>query len=335
MSLPPAVQTGVSQSAITKVTRLFNGTATDVLTELLQNSRRAGATGIETYTFDVAGVPYLIVRDDGGGVSNPQAIVTLGESGWDNDLARREDPAGMGFFSLAGRSVEVRAYSAALGSGWRLAITPEAWESRAPIAVEPCDIGLGTEIIVRVPPEWQPELSATIAKVAAYYPLPVSFNGVEQRRSDWLAEAVRVEPWNGRRIGVVKDRPRYASPERLNFHGLTVACELPEVPEVEQSHLWRAYVDIGDTPELQLVLPARKEVVQNAAFTALQVACKAAIFRAIAQQPSIASRLRPGARRRTSGSSCPTRRRTSSPGPRPPTIAVMPVFSASGSRTSP
>ncbi len=52
--LPQTISTCVSQDAMKKVTRLFNNTIEDVLAELIQNARRAGASAItlETRTED-------------------------------------------------------------------------------------------------------------------------------------------------------------------------------------------------------------------------------------------------------------------------------------------
>src|SRR3546814_19510367 len=47
----------------------------------------------------------------------------------------REDPAGMGVFSLAGRRLEVSSRATGSKTGWRIDIGPEDWESAAPIAV--------------------------------------------------------------------------------------------------------------------------------------------------------------------------------------------------------
>ena len=44
MPLPTVVHSQVDPAAITKVTRLFNNTLGSILTELIQNARRAGAT---------------------------------------------------------------------------------------------------------------------------------------------------------------------------------------------------------------------------------------------------------------------------------------------------
>lgn len=287
MSLPATIQTAVGQSLVHKVSRLFNGSLSDVLTELLQNARRAGASRVDIDTYDLAGHPTLIVRDDGSGIDDPAKLVTLGESGWDDAIADREDPAGMGVFSLAGHRVEVRSFSESAARGWLVVITPDAWESGSPLAIEPFEIDIGTEILIDLPESWETTLDGAVACCALYYPIPVFLRGDAQPRADFLAGAIYVEEWQGCRIGVFRglgNRPLDCP--RINFHGLTVGCDFPIVSEVDHHEPWSVKVDILDAPLLQLVLPARKEMVQNEALTQLRTAAERAIFRAFAAQGS-------------------------------------------------
>lgn len=283
MPLPVTIRTSVSQNAITKVGRLFNGTITDVLGELLQNARRAAATKVEIEALDLAGHPTLCVRDDGRGIDDPNMLVTLGQSGWDEDVARREDPAGMGVFSLAGHRVEIRSFSATVGHGWRVVIPPDAWQTSRPLAVEPFDHGHGTEILVDLPEAWEKALDQAIANVTRHYPLPVFYQGAERPRSDWLADAVHIEDWQGVRIGVFEST-HYggALVPRINFHGLTVPCRFPSLWEIRGGRRWHVRIDIVDAPDLQLVLPARKEMVENEALERLRHAAIVAIYHRVA-----------------------------------------------------
>ena len=61
---------------------------------------------------------------------------------------------------------------------------------------------------------------------------------------------------------------------------------MPSVKEVDGSYPWTARIDIVDAPSLQLVLPARKEMVDNAALASLRVAVQATIYRTIATESS-------------------------------------------------
>jgi hypothetical protein len=283
MSLPATIQTAVSQSMIHRVSRFSNHSVHDALIEILQNSRRAGATRVDIDSFNLSDRPVLAVRDNGSGIDDPAKLVTLGDSGWNGEIADREDPAGMGVFSLAGHRVEIRSFSTAANQGWSVVIAPDAWESGAPLAIEPCAIECGTEILIDMAAGWGDTLEAAAKKATTYYPLQVFLQGEPCARKDFLADAHRVELWNGCRIGVIRGRNYRSSPEEaINFHGLTVVCPMPSVSEVGADQCWHVRVDIVDAPALQLVLPARKEMVQNAALAELREAAEAAIYRTIA-----------------------------------------------------
>jgi len=283
MTYPATIRTAVGSSIISKVGRLFNGTSTDVLHELLQNARRAGATRVEIERLETDRGPVLRIRDDGRGIADPAKFVTLGDSGWDGNVARSEDPAGMGVFSLAGRHVTVRSRPADSADAWQVTIPPDAWETSQPLDLTTAELALGTEIDIDLPDAWAPSLDQAVKNAARYYPLPVSFDGTTQTRSSFLQQAERIEEWNGCRIGIFKANAKIDN-LHINFHGLTVPCKLPDVHDIEGGNGWDVRVDIVDAPDLQLVLPARKEVIQNAALAALREACEAAIYRTIARQ---------------------------------------------------
>lgn len=282
MALPLTITPQVGASLITRVTRLFNGTIHDVLNELLQNSRRAGASAVNLDLEGSDGAPILVASDDGSGIDDPVALLTLGYSGWNDTVAHREDPAGMGMFSLAGRQVEIRSWSRSAGRGWMVEIPEQGWQSPEPLAIQPCAITGGTQLRIALPDAWAKNLLAAARNAARYFPLPVTLSGTSLPREDFLAEAARVETWQGCRIGIFSWRGyQPVDMARINFHGLTVPCDLPFVSEVGKIDKWCVKVDIIDAPDLQLVLPARKELVRNAGLDALKIAAEAAIYRMI------------------------------------------------------
>ena len=73
----------------------------------------------------------------------------------------------------------------------------------------------------------------------------------------------------------------WGSAHRINFHGVTVPCPLPRIAEVG-GEVWTVRVDVVDCPDLQLVLPARKEVVTTPFLDALRAACERTIYRYLA-----------------------------------------------------
>lgn len=279
MSFPATIRPEVGQSLITKVSRLFNGTLGDVLLELFQNARRAGARAIHVAIYNLPAGTALSVYDDGCGIDDPANLLTLGDSGWEQDIRSREDPAGMGVFSLAGRDVIVRSWSRTAGRGWAVHIPADGWEGAVPLAIESCGIVRGTEIQIMLPAAWEEQLRSTLHLAARYFPLPVHFEGAQLPYEDFLAGAAQIELWEGCRIGIFHDGTTEAvHTPRINFHGVTVASRLPTLSEIESPHNWRVRVDIVDAPALQLVLPARKEMVENDALSRLREAAEIALY---------------------------------------------------------
>ncbi|HEX7856958.1 MAG TPA: ATP-binding protein [Sphingobium sp.] len=285
MTLPATIKPSVGPSIITRATRLFNGTLGDILTELLQNARRAEASIVEIMLDDTEDGATLTLADDGTGIDDPSALLTLGHSGWDAAVAAREDPAGMGLFSLAGRHARVQSFSRTEQRGWEVDIPADGWEGKFSLGIRPAPIARGTRIIIDLPDDWTKAVEGAVRAAASYYPVPVRFNGAPLKQGDFLEGAVRVEDWRGCRIGIFcKTASEPSNSPRINFHGLTVPCPMPLVSEGNSFGKWTARVDIIDAPQLQLVLPARKEMVENAALGDLRRAVEAAVYRAIAAQ---------------------------------------------------
>lgn len=106
-------------------------------------------------------------------------------------------------------------------------------------------------------------------------------------RLDFLAGAQRIVEVDGLRIGVFNTPDRYDSfRSQINFHGLTVTHRLPTVQEIDTGTVWSARIDIVDCPELQLTLPARKEIVANRFVEDLNRSVEDAIYAAIAARGS-------------------------------------------------
>src|SRR3546814_121609 len=125
----------------------------------------------------------------------PAKFLTLGDSGWNEDTARSEDPAGMGVFSLAGRHVTVRSHAAELGAAWQVTITPDAWESGKLLDLIPSSLGQGTEIEIDLPESWANALEQAVKDAARFCPVPIWFGDNRQLQKDFLREAKRVEEW--------------------------------------------------------------------------------------------------------------------------------------------
>ena len=189
MTFPTTIQATVGQLIIHKATRLFAGCVADALHELLQNARRAGASRVDIRRLDQDHGTILRIRDDGRGIADPTKLLALGDSGWDSDITRNEDPAGMGVFSLAGRHVVIRSRTDDAEDGWQVTIPPQAWENGEPLDLVPVVIAKGTEIEIELSKAWADELGQAVKSAARFYPIPVFYGEERQAHEGFLKEA--------------------------------------------------------------------------------------------------------------------------------------------------
>ncbi len=261
----------VDDDAISKVSRLFNASLTDILNELLQNARCSGATKVHIDRVSDQGLGAAIrVADDGPGVDDPETLFSLGRSAWDANTKANEDAAGMGFFALANRGARIIVQKRGTDHSWIVDANSEAFSGKALITAEPGPSGHRGMTIV-FPQQKDEYVASAVERAARYYPLDVFFDGNALDREDFLANAEHVEEWNGIRIGVY----RMAAPahrhlaHNANFHGVTLHVPLPSLSQ--QFHrCYHARIDVVRCSDLKLVLPARKEVVQTELLEQLQ-----------------------------------------------------------------
>ena len=305
------IRARVHESAVKRVTRIYAATLSEILVEALQNSRRAGATRVGISVSAPALQPSepppgtgeapltVIISDDGAGIADPAVLLSFGENGWDDATVRREDAAGFGFASLARRNCIVssrpRSSNGEMSPGWRVDLLPEHFlgETDAEVhADESAPFPHGTAISFQAT-ESSVAIRSAAETAARHYPLPVMFEdrtedetaGPEELpRRAFLDGAVRAEPWRGLTFGVFRSRHSgYRNPD-LNFFGLTLPVGLPTVETVHGA-TWTVLADVTDCPDLELVLPARKEAVENAFLKEMREAARLAIYRAMATDP--------------------------------------------------
>lgn len=271
----------VAAEAIEKVGRLFNASIDDILNELLQNARRAGAAKVLIDQIDDPRFgPAIRIADDGAGLADPRSLFSLGRSEWSKALSLSEDAAGMGFFSLANRGAMIIAGQKGTGQAWAIAATPDAFHGKEPVTV---DVGPeGHQGLTVIFPEKKGEHFATaVRRAARFFPVPVIFNGEQMPSSDFLDGADHIEEWQGIRIGVFgRDLSRYHD-DNVNFHGVRLKVGLPDLQQ-SWHRSYFARIDVVDCAHLKLVLPARKDVVRDAMYAALMREITRLYFRMVA-----------------------------------------------------
>ena len=304
-SPPRTIRARVHESAVRRVTRIYASTLADIFAETLQNARRAGAMRVRIAVSATDGSSEdgrpeftVAIADDGVGIADPAVLLSFGENGWDEELVRREDAAGFGFASLSRRGCTVssrpRSPDGVTTPGWRTELAPEHFLGEAEAEVRPCDEAPyphGTSISFRAAESPAAIRNAT-ENAVRHYPLPVVFDdrtdansaAEELPRQAFLDGAVHVEPWRGLAFGVFKGRHRGYNDPDLNFFGLTLPARLPTV-ETVHGGAWSVRADTRNCPDLELVLPARKEAVENAFLKEMREAARIAVYRAMAADP--------------------------------------------------
>ncbi len=306
------IRARIHETAVKRVTRIYAATLADIFAETLQNSRRAGAARVRISVSASTARPDEIaattgetpltvtVSDDGAGIADPTVLLSFGENGWDDALVRREDAAGFGFASLARRNCAVssrpRSPDRETPPGWKVQLVPGHFLGDAEAEVHAHDEApypYGTAISFEAT-EAAAAIRNAAETAARHYPLPVVFEDCteddtagpeELPRRAFLDGAVHAEPWRGLVFGVFRNRhDGYRDPD-LSFFGLTLTVGLPTVETVHGA-TWTVLADVDDCPDLELVLPARKEAVENAFLKEMREAARLAIYRAMAADPS-------------------------------------------------
>ena len=302
---PAPIHARLHEGAIRRVTRIYAARLADIFTETLQNARRAGASRVRV---TIGGGPAgevsltVTVADDGAGIADPAVLLSFGENGWHEDLVHREDAAGMGFLSLARRGCTVtsrpRTPDGNAAPGWRVVLTPAHFlgEKNAEVRRDnAAPYPHGTAVTFEATENENADgIRGAIQTAARHYPLPVVFENIPNtppggeplERRAFLDRALHAERWQGLVFGVFKDRRNgfgLNEPD-INFHGLTVPVRLPTVLTVAGAR-WSVAADIADCPDLELVLPARKEAVETPFLEEMRAAARLAIYRAMAADP--------------------------------------------------
>ena len=141
-----------------------------LISELLQNARRAGATHIEV-DYD-AGAQILVVQDNGGGLDDFQKLLSFHESGWDDATSAEERPFGVGFSKCL-----YAATRCIVASGHqRVDIDTTAAQAKAAIDVKSlAEAVTGTRIELHGID--LPDLGSRIETLCLGFPVDVLFNG--------------------------------------------------------------------------------------------------------------------------------------------------------------
>ena len=303
------VRAAIAPEALARVSRFFNAGTKDILREVFQNARRAGA---RTITLQTADNGTVVVQDNGGGIARAEDLLVFGGSGWNDRASRREDPAGMGFYALGHGETHV----ASRRSGeraWHMTLSERVFSGEASATVITDDNALapgpGTEILFQASGNAD-ETCRIAADCARFLDVGVKINGVWAPQEDFLAGCQHQHTWQGLQIAAFRhhhenvarrvDPNRPATwhlswpegrPGEINVHGNVV--QLPQNPIVpERDCCWSARVEVMDNADLQLTLPAGKQIVETPWVDDLREAMRETLYATIQRWERETGRLR-------------------------------------------
>lgn len=291
----------IDPSSIQKASKFWPRDICSIFVELTQNAYRAGASHV-TVKVEAGRIS---VTDNGKGVSDPSVLLRFGGSGWDGEVVRSQDAAGMGVFCLAAFGCEISSRVPGQAEGWRATFTPEvfAGQDHAEV-VWTAEVAEGTTISFpwNKPGQHHREIQNALAGTATYAPMVVELidetipdgaGNMTLGMEDFLSGAVRVEHFDGYSLGVFKVgasrritsgaslRSYSAHRSAVCFHGLVVEADVASIVPVNGDG-FIVHVDLHRTDEIHMTLPQRNAVIENEAWQRLRQNARQAILRHIA-----------------------------------------------------
>lgn len=171
-----SVRIAVNQGNLVKNLKFAFSNFSTFLAELIQNSRRAGASMVDIRLEGKS----LTVIDDGQGVQDFQKLFTIAESGWDAQTQSLENPFGMGFTSALFACEVLKVESC----GQRLeARTLDLLEMRD-FSLQAGEVASGTRLTLSNLTFDENRIGSALREIARGYPIPIFFNGEELERPD-------------------------------------------------------------------------------------------------------------------------------------------------------
>ena len=278
-----AIRARVGTGMLDKADRLFRNDDPGTFTELLQNSRRAGATLVEVTIAELdpsKRSSVVTIHDNGRGIQDFAQLLALWESGWDLGTKATEDPAGIGFYALCRSGVEV-------SSGNQYCnITPGAFLGRIPAIVEQGHATPGTRLRFNRTGSLA-TLATALRNATQFYPVQVRLNGELLPHHDFLAGAVHREMIDGVEVGFATlfSHDMQYEDRNWNFYGARIHEPFHAFSGVvpasgtDEPLALQVRFNVLETGRIKLQLPDRRSVIQDDFFHEFSQKVRAAAYR--------------------------------------------------------
>jgi len=238
------------------IKRLFTGTVTEILGELLQNSQRAGATEVSVTT-DNKGFRY---RDNGSGLEGVEGfykMLSLGDSGFEESVLENQEPMGIGFGSLLaheevskvtitsnGLSLEIDTKkwwdNEAYYSNWEKRLKKTKSSAKFNVEVK-CEAKVTEEVKKALPSEVR-RIEYWIDKIKKFPAigykniLEIKLNNIQVETGSLDKnlegnEIISSEWVNGNKLTIYEpDIYSWNKIQVVNWYGQLIKCQLPNIP---------------------------------------------------------------------------------------------------------
>jgi hypothetical protein len=284
-----AITAKVHQGILAKADRLFRNDDAGVWVELLQNARRASATRVDISIDDNQSRPgtcTITIHDSGIGISDFQALLSLGGSGWDGDTQTKEDPAGMGFFALCRSDVQLHS------GNHSVHLSPDVFLGKdAAEIVETSDTIQGTRICFTRDSS-KAALISSLQQVSEFCPLGVFLDGAQLPQRDFLEGALYREVIDGIEVGFATSFTHGWSTyhdKNWNFYGARIDYAVASIDgffppgQASPASLYARF-NVLETSRMKLQLPDRRAIIEDEFLKSFLRKARAAAYRFFEKQ---------------------------------------------------
>lgn len=168
-----SITSGVNEARFLDHLRTMFSTSTTVLAECMQNSRRAGATSV-IFDYDLE-MSSLTIIDNGHGITDFRALITVAESGWSQETLDSECPFGIGFFSVCFAAETVTVESL----GKQIIFSSEDLIAKRQIAIQSSSFIGGTCITLKKCKLDESKIGDALMQYARGFAIPIIWQGEE------------------------------------------------------------------------------------------------------------------------------------------------------------
>lgn len=286
---PQLIIAKVHEGILEKADRLFRNDDAGVWIELLQNARRASATRVNISFEENGAEPgfcKVTIQDNGTGIEDFQNLLSLGASGWNEATHAKEDPAGMGFFSLCRSEVKVQS------GNQSVIISPAVFLGKKSAEIQQVPEYIQGTRIRFTRESTNAALLAALEGVAEFCPVTVTIDDRELPQHDFLDGALYREIIDGIEVGFATNftyRYNTFRDSNWNFYGARIDHPVTPIHGYLPSGTISPVAlnmrfTVLEASRVKLQLPDRRAIIEDEFLTSFLGKARAAAYRFLQKQ---------------------------------------------------